>query len=113
MASELSTNLGELQHLCRQHRVKRLADFGSAVKDDFDTESIGLASRGHRCRLQLGAAAQEFQVASVREEAVALATGCFGEDAFVDERLDRLARSRLGSIEDPGGPLDGQNGVRR
>ena len=39
MVSVLNDNLGELTRLCRQHRVKRLAVFGSAVRSDFDAES--------------------------------------------------------------------------
>ena len=42
MVSVLNDNLGELTRLCRQHRVKRLAVFGSAVRDDFDAESSDL-----------------------------------------------------------------------
>jgi len=39
MVSVISTSLGELTRLCRQHKVKRLAVFGSAVRDDFDAKS--------------------------------------------------------------------------
>jgi len=42
MVSVLNDNLGELTRLCRQHRVKHLAVFGSAVRDDFDAESSDL-----------------------------------------------------------------------
>jgi predicted nucleotidyltransferase len=42
MVSVLNDNLGELTRLCRQHKVKRLAVFGSAVRDDFDAESSDL-----------------------------------------------------------------------
>ena len=42
MVSVLNDNLGELTRLCRAHRVKRLAVFGSAVRDDFDAESSDL-----------------------------------------------------------------------
>ena len=42
MASVLSTYLGELTRLCKQHKVKRLALFGSAVRDDSDAKSSDL-----------------------------------------------------------------------
>jgi len=36
MNSPIQRNLEQISHLCREHKVKRLAVFGSAVRADFD-----------------------------------------------------------------------------
>ncbi len=42
MKRELEEKRGQVAELCRQHRVRRLALFGSALRDDFDSQRSDL-----------------------------------------------------------------------
>ena len=38
MLEQITERRGEIERLCREFRVRRLAVFGSAIRDDFDPE---------------------------------------------------------------------------
>src|ERR1700678_2837554 len=38
MTSQIEEKRGQIAELCRRYRVKRLALFGSALRDDFDSQ---------------------------------------------------------------------------